>query len=94
VKTSVFVGTSVDGFIARRDGAFDFLGEGGEEHGYTEFFASVDAVLIGRKTYEVVLGFGGWAYGKKPVFVLSTRPLAPAARRSSGSCGRGSSGGW
>lgn len=78
MKTSVFVGTSVDGFIARRDGAFDFLGEGGEEHGYTEFFASVDAVLIGRKTYEVVLGFGGWAYGKKPVFVLSTRPLAPA----------------
>jgi dihydrofolate reductase len=39
--------------------------------------ASVDAMVIGRKTFETVLGFGGWAYGKKPVFVLSTHPLAP-----------------
>jgi dihydrofolate reductase len=83
MKTSVFVGTSLDGFIARPDGTFDFLDSGGnEEHGYTEFFASVDAVLIGRRTYEVVLGFGGWAYGQKPVFVLSTRPLAPAPREA------------
>ena len=40
--------------------------------------ATVDAMVIGRKTYETVLGFGGWAYGTKPVFVLSTRPIAPA----------------
>ena len=76
---SVFVGTSLDGFIARADGALDFLPpDGGEPHGYHEFMATVDALVIGRKTYETVLGFGGWAYGKKPVFVLSTRALATA----------------
>jgi dihydrofolate reductase len=79
VKATVFVGTSLDGFIARADGALDFLPPGGgEPHGYDEFMASVDALVIGRKTYETVLGFGGWAYGTKPVVVLSTQPLAPA----------------
>ena len=79
MKASVFVGASIDGFIARADGALDFLDAGGNEpHGYEEFMATVDALVIGRKTYETVLGFGGWAYGKKPVFVLSSRPLAPA----------------
>ena len=78
VRASVFVGTSLDGFIARRDGALDFLPEGGgESHGYTEFLASVDALLIGRNTFDTVLGFGGWAYGSKPVFVLTSRPLPP-----------------
>ncbi len=38
----------------------------------------MDALVIGRKTFETVLGFGGWAYGKKPVFVLSGRSIAPA----------------
>lgn len=78
MKASVFVGVSVDGFLARPNDALDFLPENAEEHGYTEFFASVDAVVVGRGTYEVVLGFGGWAYGKKPVFVLSSRELKPA----------------
>ena len=79
MKASVFVGTSVDGFIARPDGGLDFLPEGGgEPHGYDEFMATVDALVIGRKTYETVLGFGGWAYGAKPVIVLSTRALSPA----------------
>jgi len=79
MKASVFVGTSLDGFIARTDGALDFLPPGGgEPHGYNEFIASVDALVIGRKTYETVLGFDTWPYGQKPVFVLSTRPLAPA----------------
>jgi dihydrofolate reductase len=76
---SVFVGTSLDGFIARKDGSFDFLPtDGGEPHGFTEFWKSIDALVIGRKTYETVLGFGGWAYDKKPVFVLSSQPMAPA----------------
>ncbi len=79
MKASVFVGTSVDGFIARPDGTFDFLPPGGgEEHGYEAFFASVDALVIGRKTYETVLPFKEWPYGTKPVFVLSSRPLPPA----------------
>lgn len=78
MKASVFVGTSVDGFIARPDGGLDWLPhEGGEEHGYQAFFASVDALVIGRHTYETVLGFDSWPYGAKPVYVLSSVPLPP-----------------
>lgn len=79
MKASVFVGVSVDGFMARMDGGLDFLPPGGgEPHGYEEFMASVDALVIGRKTYETVLAFDQWPYGPKPVFVMSARPLAPA----------------
>jgi dihydrofolate reductase len=79
MKTSVFVGTSLDGFIARVNGDLDFLPPGGgEPHGYDEFIATVDALVIGRKTFETVLKFDTWPYGVKPVFVLSTRTLAPA----------------
>ena len=77
----MFVGISVDGFIARTDGSFDFLDAGGNEpHGFEEFWASVDALVMGRKTYETALSFGTWPYGRKPVFVLSTQPLASAPR--------------
>jgi dihydrofolate reductase len=77
MKASVFIGTSVDGFIARPNGDLDFLPPGGgEPHGYDEFIATVDALVIGRKTFEAVLTFDTWPYAKKPVFVLSTRPLA------------------
>lgn len=75
---SVFIGTSLDGFIARANGDIDWLPADAEEHGYEAFIASVDALVIGRKTYETVLGFDTWPYGEKPVFVLSTEPLAPA----------------
>src|SRR6266550_6607059 len=79
MKASVFIGVSVDGFIARVNGDLDFLPPGGgEPHGYDEFIASVDALVIGRKTFETVLAFDTWPYGEKPVFVLSTRALAPA----------------
>ena len=78
MKASVFVGTSVDGYIARSDGALDFLPpDGGEPHGYDEFMASVDALIVGRHTYETVLAFDAWPYGDKPVFVLSTKTLRP-----------------
>jgi dihydrofolate reductase len=76
VKASVFIGTSVDGFIARKNDELDFLPEdGGEPHGYNEFIASVDAIVIGRKTFEKVLTFGAWPYGEKRVVVLSSRPI-------------------
>ena len=82
---SVFIGTSVDGFIARPNGALDFLPEGGgEPHGYHEFFASVDALVIGRKTFETVLAFPEWPYGDKRLIVLSSQTLdlskVPAGR--------------
>ena len=79
IRASVFVGTSVDGFMARLDDALDFLPPGGgEPHGYEEFIATVDALVIGRKTYDVVLAFDAWPYGDKPVFVLSRKPLRDA----------------
>src|SRR5258708_3727371 len=79
MKASVFVGTSLDGFIARTNGAFDFLPPGGgEPHGYEEFMATVDALVIGRNTYEIVWAFESWPYGDNPVIVLSTNKLAPA----------------
>jgi dihydrofolate reductase len=73
---SVFVGTSVDGFIARLNGGLDFLPEGGgEPHGYDEFMASVDALVIGRKTFETVAAYDDWPYGDKRVVVLSSRAI-------------------
>jgi dihydrofolate reductase len=85
MKASVFVGTSVDGFLARKDGAVDFLpGDDCEPHGFTEFYASVDTVVIGRRTFEFVVNYGGWAYGEKPVVVLSSRPLDLSVARERG----------
>jgi dihydrofolate reductase len=76
MTVSVFVGTSVDGFIARPNGHFDFLPPGGgEPHGYEEFMAGVDALVIGRKTFETVLTLAAWPYGDKRVVVLSSRPV-------------------
>jgi dihydrofolate reductase len=76
MTASVFVGASVDGFIARVDGGLDWLpAGGGEPHGYDEFMAGVDAIVIGRNTFEIVLGFDPWPYGDKRVVVLSSRPL-------------------
>jgi dihydrofolate reductase len=75
MKASVFIATSLDGFIARSDGGLDWLpAGGGEPHGYTEFMATVDALVIGRKTFETVLAFPEWPYGTKPVIVLSSSP--------------------
>jgi dihydrofolate reductase len=77
VKCSVFIATSLDGFIARSDGGIDWLENpldtiAGEDYGYQAFFASVDALLMGRKSYEKVLTFGSWPYPEKKVFVLSS----------------------
>lgn len=77
MKLSVFWGVSVDGFLARPDDTFDFLETGEQEpHGFKEFLASVDVVVLGRRTFEVVLHLGHLAlYGTSPKIVLSSRPL-------------------
>ncbi len=79
VKASVFIGISLDGFIAREDGAIDWLhevgDEPGEDYGYGAFFESVDALVMGRNTYELVRTFADWPYDTKPVIVLTSRPL-------------------
>ncbi|RRR67038.1 MAG: dihydrofolate reductase [Candidatus Viridilinea halotolerans] len=78
MHTSIYLATSLDGFIARADGAIDWLPSGddtGEDYGYQAFFASVDLLVMGRTTYDLVQSFGAWPYGDKPVVVLSQRPL-------------------
>jgi dihydrofolate reductase len=76
MKLSVFCGVSVDGFLARPNDALDFLLTGEQvPHGFEEFYGSVDVVVIGRRTFEVVMTFGKWSYGEKPVVVLSSRAL-------------------
>jgi dihydrofolate reductase len=76
-KVSVFIGTSLDGFIARTDGNLDWMQESGNEgasgdYGYEAFMARIDAIVMGRKTFEKVLSFDAWPY-QKPVFVLTNR---------------------
>jgi len=76
MTATVFVGASIDGFIARANGDLDWLpAGGGEAHGYDEFIATVDAIVMGRKTFEKVLTFGAWPYADKRVVVLSSRPV-------------------
>lgn len=87
-KVSVFIGTSLDGFIARENGDLDWLIGGTDltpkEYGYDAFIKNIDAIVMGRRTYEVGLSFEPWPY-KLPVIVLSHRPIqrpknAPAAK--------------
>lgn len=78
LRASVFIATSLDGFIARCNGDLDWLDEAnrgvpeGEDMGFQAFLASVDALVMGRLTFEQVLGFGVWPYGVTPVIVLSS----------------------
>jgi dihydrofolate reductase len=77
MKCSTFIATSLDGFIARADGSIDWLEEAnqsapaGEDFGYKTFFDSVDVLIMGRKTFEIVLKFPEWPYGSRRVVVLS-----------------------
>ena len=76
-KCSVFIATSLDGFISRTDGSIDWLNEAnnvvpeGEDCGYAQFMSTVDALVMGRNTFEQVLSFGEWPYGQTRVVVLS-----------------------
>jgi dihydrofolate reductase len=74
MKTVVYVGTSLDGFIARTNGEFDWLSQFANDEAiraYEELINRIDAIVIGRGTFEKVLTFPSWPYDKK-VFVLST----------------------
>ena len=72
----VYIATSIDGFIADRHGEIDWLmsipNPDGSDYGFAEFMNGVDAVVMGRNTFEQVLKFGEWPYSKK-VFVLSRK---------------------
>jgi dihydrofolate reductase len=83
----VYIATSLDGFIATKDGGIEWLNEipnpdngidllndipnpDQTDYGYSDFMENIDAIVMGRNTYEKILSFGKWPYNK-PVFVLS-----------------------
>ena len=74
-KVRVFIASSLDGFIAGPDGELDWLsGREGVEDTFTPFFQEIGAMLMGRRTYDVVNGFdGAWPYGQTPVLVATTQ---------------------
>ncbi|QDF98414.1 deaminase [Azoarcus sp. DD4] len=82
LTASVFIATSLDGYISRADGAIDWLEAAnavvppGEDCGYAAFMDTVDVLVMGRNTFELVLGFPEWPYGDKRLIVLTSRPLA------------------
>ncbi len=70
----IYIATSLDGLIARPDGSLDWLlnlDDPEEDYGFAEFIDKIDAIVMGRKTFETVLNFDEWPYSK-PMFVLST----------------------
>jgi hypothetical protein len=78
-----YVAASLDGYIARPDGAVDWLESieaSGEDHGYEAFYQNIDGLLMGRATYDMVRGFGiDWPYPASPVW--SSRAIRWSSRR-------------
>jgi dihydrofolate reductase len=73
-KISIYIASSIDGYIAREDGGLDWLDCAGgfdEDYGFCSFLDSIDAVILGRKTYEVPVAVNEWPYKGKRVIVLS-----------------------
>ena len=87
-KIIYYVAASLDGFIADAGGGVGWLpageGDGGDDFGYADFYGAVSGLLMGRRTYEQVRGFGDWPYPGKSAYVFTTRPgdeAAPAGVR-------------
>ncbi len=78
MEYSVYIATSIDGFIATPDGGIDWLMEYSAdakikgEFSYEQFISSIDVLIMGRNTFEKVLTFGEWPYEGTPLIVLST----------------------
>ncbi len=80
-KCSVFIATSLDGYISRDDGSIDWLMKAnnlvlpGEDGGYKSFISTIDILVMGRHSYEKVLSFDEWPYGDLPVVVMSSQAI-------------------
>ena len=92
---SLFIATSLDGYIADADGGVGWLpDDDGGDYGYDEFYAGTDALAMGRRTYDQVLGFGDWPYPGKPTYVFTNSamenppPGVQAVRLSAGGFAR------
>ena len=74
-KIAYYVAASMDGYIADADGGVDWLPQGdANDYGYADFYAGVDALVMGRCTYDQVLRFGEWPYAGKPTYVFTGNP--------------------
>jgi len=84
-RIKLYIATSLDGFIARENGSIDWLtkyeNNPETDYGYSKFYASIGKVLMGRKTYQQVLGFGEWPYREKKSYVF-TRQKEPIRREN------------
>ena len=80
-KCSVFIATSLDGFISRDDGSIDWLTKANtlvpsdEDGGYKTFISTVDGLVMGRNSYEKVLSFDEWPYADLPVVIMSSQTI-------------------
>lgn len=80
MKVTYYVASSIDGYIAKENGDISWLGEPGitmEQAGHNEFYSAMDALLNGRKTYEMITSFGEYPYGGKPVWVCTSSNVYP-----------------
>lgn len=75
-KVILYIAFSLDGYIAGPKGEIDWLPSGGgEDYGYKEFMAGIDTILMGRKSYELILTFGRWEYPGIKTFVFTRNPV-------------------
>jgi len=75
---SLYIASTLDGYIARANGAIDWLtsiDDNDTDYGYSDFYKSIDALLMGSATFEMIQSFGAWPYGDKPTFVFTRRSL-------------------
>ena len=79
---ALFISASLDGYIARPDGGIDWLFVD-QDYGYSAFYASIDTILLGRRTYDQMLTAGDFPYADKQCYVFSSRPLAWTAEHVS-----------
>jgi dihydrofolate reductase len=80
MKVTYYVASSLDGYIAKKDGDVSWLEKlniSMEDAGYNAFYSTVNALVMGRKTYEMIVSFGQWPYGDKPVWVCSSNKITP-----------------
>jgi len=78
MKITYYVATSLDGFIAKEDGDVSWLNDLNidmADTGYDDFFASIDGLVMGRKTYDFVFNYGSWPYGDKPTWICTSGEL-------------------
>lgn len=78
MKITYYAASSLDGYIAKEDGDvswLDDLGISPEDTGYEEFYSTVDALVMGRNTYDWIHNYGSWPYGDKPTWVCTTNTI-------------------